>query len=70
MHYENLTGEHAPLGPYSVDYAKKNEVGRDVLILGDGIAGCRTAGRCRKKGIKVVLVDNGIVKTRGQRIPV
>jgi succinate dehydrogenase/fumarate reductase flavoprotein subunit len=65
MHYEELIQDNAPVWPYPVNYGKENEVSCDVLVLGGGIAGCWAAIGAARKGVRVVLVDKGAVKTSG-----
>jgi succinate dehydrogenase/fumarate reductase flavoprotein subunit len=65
LRYEDLIKDYAPKWPYPVNYGKENEIICDVLVLGGGIAGCWAAIGAARKGVRVVLVDKGAVKTSG-----
>ena len=62
--YVNETGR-VPEWPYEVNYGKENIIESDVLVIGGGVAGCRTAISARQKGATVVVADRGFSKRSG-----
>jgi succinate dehydrogenase/fumarate reductase flavoprotein subunit len=59
------SGEPVPEWPYPVRYGDEHEIETDVLVLGGGIAGSHAAISAAQKGVRVTVVEKGMVKRSG-----
>jgi len=50
---------------YPIRYDTENEVTTDILVIGGGIAGCRSALEARKKGLEVTLLEKATTVRSG-----
>ena len=51
--------------PYPLEYAQREDLTADVLIVGGGVAGCMAAIAAAGEGRKVILVEKGDVRGSG-----